>query len=64
MVVPPVLWYTTLYNLQAGNLKLALNKREKTFLARHHGDGMVIWYVAVLITLAVIFWYYWRTLLS
>jgi uncharacterized membrane protein len=63
LVVPPVLWYTTLYNIREGNLKLGLLKPSvKAWLLRHHGDIMLAWYVVFFGILMQRFWYYWQTL--
>lgn len=63
MIVPPVLWYTTLYNLREGNIKLGLGKGLKSFMVKHHGNILLIWYVIVFLILLTHFWYYWKTLL-
>ncbi len=64
MVVPPVLWYTTLYNLREGNFgsKLAKGKTNQ-FMQKHHGDIMLTWYLFVFGLLLTHFWYYWKTLI-
>ena len=61
MITPPVLWYTTLYNIQAGNIKVKAKLRD--FLVKHHGEILTIWYVIVFGILLVKFWYYWKTLI-
>jgi len=63
MIVPPVLWYTTLYNLGEGHLKLGLNTRARGFVTKHHGDILLVWYVIVFLILLTRFWYYWKTLI-
>ncbi|MEK7059420.1 MAG: vitamin K epoxide reductase family protein [Patescibacteria group bacterium] len=64
MVVPPVLWYTTLYNLREGNFGKKYAKHKfSLFLQKHHGDIMLTWYVFVFALLLEHFWYYWKTLL-
>jgi uncharacterized membrane protein len=64
MVVPPVLWYTTLYNLREGNIKTKLiSKKTNSFLQRHHGDIMMAWYAMIAALLLNHFWYYWKTLI-
>ena len=63
MIVPPVLWYTTLYNLREGHLKLRLIKpKVRAFLFRHHGDILLVWYLFIFGLLLNHFWYYWKTL--
>lgn len=64
MIVPPVLWYTTLYNLREGHIKLRLGARAKEFLIKRHGDILLSWYLIVFLILLTHFWYYWKTLLS
>ncbi len=64
LIVPPVFWYTTLYNLREGNFKNRLIKpRIKAWLQRHHGDVLLIWYVLFFGILINQFWYYWETLI-
>lgn len=64
LVVPPVLWYVTLYNLAAGHLKAGFLKPGlRTWLLRHHGDILASWYLLFFGVLIVRFWYYWSTLL-
>lgn len=64
MIVPPVLWYTTLYNLREGHIKLRLGASAKDFLIKRHGDILLSWYLIVFLILLTHFWYYWKTLLS
>ncbi len=64
MILPPVLWYTTLYNLREGNIKFSFIKPGlKSWLLRHHGDGLIAWYLLIFGLLLTHFWYYWRTLI-
>ncbi|HLG91251.1 MAG TPA: vitamin K epoxide reductase family protein [Candidatus Saccharimonadales bacterium] len=64
MVLPPVLWYTTLYNLREGNLKLSFIKpKVRSWLLRHHGDVLIVWYFLIFGLLLTHFWYYWKALL-
>ncbi len=64
MILPPVFWYTTLYNLREGNLKLAFIKpRLKSWLIRHHGEVLIAWYLLIFGLLLTHFWYYWETLI-
>lgn len=60
MITPPIFWYTTLYNLKEGNIKIKSNI--KNFLIKNHGNILFLWYVAVFLTLLTKFWYYWKTL--
>ena len=61
MIMPPILWYTTLYNLEKGYLKLS--QRPKAYILRRHGDILIAWYVLIFGLLAEHFWYYWKTLI-
>lgn len=63
LVMPPVLLYTTLYNLQAGNIGLGLNAKTKAFLLRFHWEILTSWYVLFFGLLLTHFWYYWKTLI-
>jgi hypothetical protein len=64
MVIPPVLWYTTLYNLEQENLKLGyIPVKVKTWLRRHHGDVLLVWYLFIFTLLLTHFWYYWKTII-
>ncbi len=63
LIVPPVLWYTTLYNLREGNLRTKfLKPKAKGWLQRHHGDILVAYYLIFFLILLNRFWYYWKTL--
>ncbi len=62
MVVPPLLWYTTLYNLREGHIKF-VSPRLKVFLLRHHGDILLVWYLFIFSLLLTHFWDYWKTLI-
>lgn len=64
MIMPPVLWYTTLFNLGNGNLKLKFIKpKVKSWLLRHHLDVLIAWYLLIFGLLLTHFWYYWKTLI-
>jgi hypothetical protein len=67
LIVPPVLWYTTLYNLREGNFSLPAGKVKKAlqsaWLQKHHGDIMLLWYIAFFGIILHQFWYYWQTFL-
>lgn len=63
LVMPPVLLYTTLYNLQAGNIRLGLSHKIRVFLLRFHWEFLTIWYVIFFGILLTHFWYYWKTLI-
>jgi uncharacterized membrane protein len=64
MIVPPLLWYTTLYNIAEGHLKLRfINANLTKFLQRRHGDVLLVWYLFIFTLLLTHFWYYWKTVL-
>jgi uncharacterized membrane protein len=50
-------WYVTLYNIQAGHLKL--NKKVGGFLVRHHLDILVLWFLIIAALILKHFWYYY-----
>lgn len=63
-VMIPIFWYTTLYNLREGHIKLARKYLPiSNFLQRHHGDVLVSWYLLVIGVILRHFWFYWSTLL-
>ena len=60
----PIFWYTTLYNLRAGNLKTPKKlKGIVAFIQRHHGDILLLWYLIIIALILKRFWYYWSTLI-
>lgn len=64
MITIPTFWYITIYNLQQGNLKLPSRLGGlSTFVQRHHGDILVLWYLVIFGILIQHFWYYWSTLI-
>lgn len=62
-VTIPLFWYTTLYNIQAGNIRLP-NRASAvgSFIQKHHADVLVLWFLIILAAILTHFWYYWRTL--
>lgn len=62
LIMPPLLLYTTLHNLEAGNIKLGAGTKIKNFLLRYHWEILTSWYVIFFGILLSHFWYYWRTL--
>ena len=59
----PLFWYSTLYNLRAGNLRTPRRLQSTVnFAQRHHLDILVIWFLIILILILKRFWYYWSTL--
>jgi uncharacterized membrane protein len=64
MITPPILWYTTVYNIQEANLKLKfMSKNLRNGILAHHGQILFCWYLIVFMTLLTKFWYYWKTLI-
>lgn len=53
-------WYVTLYNLQAGHIKLpgALQGTEQ-FVRRHHLDILILWLAIIAALILKHFWYYY-----
>lgn len=63
-VMIPIFWYTTLYNLRTGVVATPPKlKGLVAFLQKHHGDVMVVWFLAILTMILTHFWYYWKTLI-
>ncbi len=63
MIVIPVFWYITLFNIREGYIKLGLSQKAKSFLLRHHGDILLLWYLLIFTLLITRFWYYFKTLI-
>ena len=62
-VTIPIFWYTTLYNLQAGHIKTPTKLKSFTsFVQRHHGDILALWFLIIIGIILQHFWYYWKTL--
>jgi uncharacterized membrane protein len=60
----PMFWYTTMYNFRTGSLTLpAPLKRTGRFVARHHGDILLVWFLIIIALILKRFWYYWSTLI-
>lgn len=63
-VTGPMFWYTTLYNLRAGNIKTPNKlKGVVAFAQRHHGDILLLWFLLIIALILKRFWYYWSTLI-
>lgn len=60
----PLFWYTTLFNLRKGHIKLS-KKLDGViaFVQRHHADILILWYVIIICLILTRFWYYWKTLI-
>jgi uncharacterized membrane protein len=53
-------WYTTLYNIQSGNIKVKGKRKQLTnFLARHHLDILILWFIVITALILKHFWYYY-----
>lgn len=54
-------WYTTLYNLREGHLRLRADGWQKltAFLSRHHLDLLIVWFVFIAAVILNHFWYYY-----
>lgn len=64
IVTIPIFWYTLLYNLKAGYVKIpAQLKKIAEFAQKHHADILFIWYLAIIGVILNHFWYYWKTLI-
>jgi uncharacterized membrane protein len=54
-----IFWYVTLYNFSSGNITLPERFRAAgQFVARHHADILVFWFVLVIAEILHHFWYY------
>jgi len=64
MITIPVFWYITQYNIREKNIRLPHSLEPiSSFLQKHHGDVLLMWYLAIFGILLQRFWYYWSTLL-
>lgn len=61
ITMPPMFWYTTVYNLREKYIPSPAGVR--TFVLKHHGDILLVWYLVFFGILLAKFWYYWSTLL-
>ena len=60
----PMFWYTTLYNLRAGNIKLPVQLDGIVrFAYRFHAEILTTWYLVIIALILKRFWYYWSTLI-
>jgi len=62
VVVITTFWYTLLYNLEQGHVKLpAGDAWQKTgnFIRKHHLDILVLWLVIIAVLILKHFWYYY-----
>ena len=64
VVTIALFWYTLLYNLREGTIKLPKSLQKAGYFAqRHHLDILIAWYVIFILLILNRFWYYWSTLL-
>jgi len=61
MITIPIFWYTTLYVLREGHIKVS--KKLDSFLQDNHASILLIWYAVIFGILLEHFWYYWETLI-
>lgn len=60
----PLFWYTTLYNLRSGHIRVSKKAGKLVeFAQRHHGDFLVLWYLVIIALILHRFWYYWKTVI-
>jgi hypothetical protein len=63
-VTIPIFLYTTFYNIRAGHIKIPEKlKKYSDFKQRHHGDILILWYLAIIALILNRFWYYWSSLI-
>lgn len=63
-VTIPIFWYTTLYCLSEKIIKTPQSlKSIVSFAQKHHGDILILWYLAIIGLILNRFWYYWSTLI-
>lgn len=60
----PIFWYTTVYNLRHKHLRLPKKLAGvNTFIQKHHGDILLVWFLVLVGIVLNRFWYYWQTLI-
>lgn len=60
VVVITLFWYTTLYNVGEGHLRLPKRwSKAAAFARRHHFDILVVWFLLTIIVILKHFWYYY-----
>lgn len=60
----PIFWYTTLYNLRNGHIRLPARLTTfGSFIQKHHGDILLVWFLVLVGIVLNHFWYYWKTLI-
>lgn len=62
-VTIPIFLYTTLYNLRTRVISTPRSlKKAVAFAQRHHGDILLLWFLAIIVAILNHFWYYWSSL--
>ncbi|HSX33443.1 MAG TPA: vitamin K epoxide reductase family protein [Candidatus Saccharimonadales bacterium] len=60
VVTTTAFWYTTLYNIEAGNIRLPRTLHPiATFMRQHHLDILVLWLLVIAGLILKHFWYYY-----
>ena len=60
LVVITMFWYTTLYNIQVGHIKLkGWLKNVADFARQHHFDILVLWLLLIAVLILKHFWYFY-----
>jgi len=58
-------WYTLLYNLQTGNIKVPARLIGiSDFIQRHHLDILIFWFLVMFLLILKRFWYYYGPMLG
>lgn len=62
VVLTIAFWYTTLYNIEQGTIKLPKGKWQSVaiFARRHHLDILILWFLIIFALILKHFWYYYR----
>jgi len=62
-VTIPIFLYTTLYNLKSGNIHTPKSiKQFVSVIQKYNRSVLILWYAAIIVTILIRFWYYWKTL--
>ena len=65
LVTIPLFWYVLLHNIKQGHLIVPRMLRGVAgYTRRHHGDILLVWYLAIFGIIIYEFWYYWGSLLN
>jgi len=58
----PLFWYTSIYNLDHGHVKLGRFSGFSRFAKRYHGEILLCWFLLIILLILKRFWYYWSGL--